>query len=136
MKLFEARVMAVIVLAIVGMWTMSTFEYVDDLSAYRGGTDCMQVMFTNQNCDSYDSTCDRCTSSGLNDKCVCYVSETTCVYCNDNWQSCGGTHQTGEPLWYPTNPPKWYDCINWQDVGDCGKMYNTPSAGSCLPKTC
>jgi len=137
MRLFELRVVIAVVLAVVGMWTMASFERIGDLSAYRGGTDCMQRR-ESVNCDSYTSSCIRCTTTSKDLRCVTYQDEYNCIACNDGpIKDCGGSTQQGVAVWYATYPPIFAGCINWQDAGLCSRTYMEAQQANCSPgKTC
>jgi len=138
MKMFEARVMAAIVLAVGGMWTMGNFARVEDLSAYRGGADCSE-RYESVSCDTYNTTtCIKCDSGGTDLRCRSYTSEWNCLACNDGTISdCGGrtlTATVAHPLPPATGPN---ECVNWQDSGVCSRTYMQATSGSCAPgKSC
>jgi len=136
MKVFELRVVIAVVLVVVGTWTMATFDRVGDLSAYRGGTDCMQRR-ESVNCDSYASTCIKCTTTSKDLRCVSYQDEYNCIACNDGpIKDCGGNTQQGTPQ-YREPGHVFIGCINWQDAGLCSRTYMEAQQANCTPgKTC
>lgn len=140
--LFRTGVAAALTFAGAGVW-LTSFEYVEDLSAFRGGASCSE-RYEGSSCNQFSTPqsgqkCIACNTGGVDLDCKDYSNEFNCIACNPGGSAnCGGNTLQGDPEFdITTEPPTFIECHNWRSVGPCSKTYDNATTAQCQPgQTC